>query len=134
MTKFSKTDNAIFDALLVECRAIGLADIVAFDVDHFPSESNYCIRTRFSAFACIRKIGEFSYGFASQRFSGGGSTQKLWAGYEFGSNRLRQFPRRTPSKGRGNAGYFIYPTLRKIQPELINKWEQSFDRIIKEWL
>ena len=33
------------------------------------------------------KIGEFSYGFASQRFSGGGSTQKLWAGYEFGSNR-----------------------------------------------
>ncbi len=60
MTKFSKTDNAIFDAILVECRAIGLADIVAFDVDHFPSESNYCIRTRFSAFACIRKIGEKS--------------------------------------------------------------------------
>ena len=80
------------------------------------------------------KIGEFSYGFASQRFSGGGTTQILWAGLEFGSNRFKQFPRRTPRKGRGNSGYFIYPTLRRIQPELIDKWEQSFDRIIKEWV
>jgi hypothetical protein len=79
------------------------------------------------------KIGEFSYGFASQRFSGGGSTKDLWAGYEFGSNRYRQFPRRTPAKGRGNAGYFIYPTLRKIQPELVRKWEEAFSRILKEW-
>lgn len=79
------------------------------------------------------KIGEFSYGFASQRFSGGGSTKDLWAGYEFGSNRYRQFPRRTPTKGRGNAGYFIYPTLRKIQPELVKKWEEAFSKILKEW-
>lgn len=79
------------------------------------------------------KIGEFSYGFASQRFSGGGTTQTLWAGYEFGSNRYPQFPRRTPSKGRGNAGYFIYPALRKIQPELVRKWEEAFSRILKEW-
>ncbi len=27
----------------------------------------------------------------------------------------------------------IYPTLRRIQPELINKWEAAFDRILKEW-
>ena len=79
------------------------------------------------------KIGEFSYGFASQRFSGGGTTQILWPGLEFGSNRYRQFPRRTPSKGRGNAGYFIYPTLRKIQPELIRQWQEAFDRILKKW-
>lgn len=79
------------------------------------------------------KVGEFSYGFASQRFSGGASTKDLWAGYEFGSNRYRQFPRRTPSKGRGNSGYFIYPALRKIQPELVKKWEEAFSRILKEW-
>jgi len=79
------------------------------------------------------KIGEFSYGFASQRFSGGGTTQKLWAGYEFGSNRYPQFPRRTPNQGRGNSGYFIYPTLRKIQPELVRKWEEAFDTILKKW-
>ena len=79
------------------------------------------------------KIGEFSYGFASQRFSGGGTTQKLWAGLEFGSNRYSQFPRRTPNRGRGNSGYFIYPTLRKIQPELVRKWEEAFATILKKW-
>jgi hypothetical protein len=79
------------------------------------------------------KIGEFSYGFASQRFSGGATTQKLWAGLEFGSNRYRQLPRRTPNQGRGNSGYFIYPTLRKIQPELIRKWEEAFAAIVKKW-
>lgn len=79
------------------------------------------------------KIGELSYGFASQRFSGGATTKDLWAGYEFGSNRYRQFPRRTPSKGRGNAGYFIYPTLRKIQPELIRQWQEAFSDILKKW-
>ena len=79
------------------------------------------------------KVGEFSYGFASQRFSGGGTTQILWPGLEFGSNRFKQFPRRTPTKGRGNSGYFIYPTLRKIQPELVRQWEEAFSRILKEW-
>lgn len=79
------------------------------------------------------KIGEFSYGFASQRFSGGASTLDLWAGYEFGSNRHKQFPRRTPNKGRGNSGYFIYPTLRKIQPELIRQWQEAFAEILKKW-
>jgi len=79
------------------------------------------------------KIGEFSYGFARQKFSGGGSTLDLLYGMEFGSNRFKQFPNRTPNRGRGNSGYFIYPTLRQIQPELIRKWETAFDRILKEW-
>jgi hypothetical protein len=79
------------------------------------------------------KIGELSYGFASQRFSGGATTQILWPGLEFGSNRYRQFPRRTPNRGRGNAGYFIYPTLRQIQPELVRQWEDAFSTILKEW-
>jgi len=79
------------------------------------------------------KIGELSYGFASQRLSGGGSTRDIWAGYEFGSNRYAQFPRRTPRRGRGNSGYFIYPALRKIQPELIAKWEDAFSKIVGKW-
>ncbi|NBU94137.1 MAG: hypothetical protein EBS18_06350, partial [Actinobacteria bacterium] len=66
-------------------------------------------------------------------FSGGATTQRLWAGLEFGSNRYRQFPRRTPNQGRGNSGYFIYPTLRKIQPQLVRKWEEAFDTILKKW-
>lgn len=79
------------------------------------------------------KVGEFSYGFARQKFSGGGTTQDLLYGMEFGSNRYKQFPTRTPVKGKGNSGYFIYPTLRRIQPELIAKWEAAFDRILKEY-
>ena len=80
------------------------------------------------------KIGEFSYGFARQKFSGGATTQTLWGGVEFGSNKLKQFPTYSGRQGRGSRGWFIYPTLRKIQPELINKWEESFTRIIKEWV
>ena len=79
------------------------------------------------------KIGEFSYGFARQKFSGGATTQTLWGGYEFGSNKFKQFPTYSGRQGRGSRGWFIYPTLRRIQPELINKWETSFDRILKEW-
>ena len=80
------------------------------------------------------KIGEFSYGFARQKFSGGATTQTLWGGMEFGSNKFKQFPTYSGRQGRGSRGWFIYPTLRRIQPELINKWEASFDRIIKEWV
>jgi len=80
------------------------------------------------------KIGEFRYGFARQKFSGGATTQTLWGGVEFGSNKFKQFPTYSGRSGRGSRGWFIYPTLRRIQPELINKWEQSFDRIIKEWV
>jgi hypothetical protein len=72
-------------------------------------------------------------GFASQRFSGGGSTQKLWTGYEFGSNRYRQFPSWSGRYGAGSRGWFIYPTLRKIQPELTKKWELVANSIIKKW-
>jgi hypothetical protein len=80
------------------------------------------------------KIGEFKYGFARQKFSGGANTQTLWGAVEFGSNKFKQFPAYSGRQGRGSRGWFIYPTLRRIQPELINKWEQAFNRIIKEWV
>jgi hypothetical protein len=79
------------------------------------------------------KVGEFSYGFASQRFSGGATTRDLVIGMEFGSRKFKQFPMRSPIVGRGNAGYFIYPTLKSIQPYIIEQWEQSFSRILKEY-
>jgi hypothetical protein len=80
------------------------------------------------------KIGELSFGFVSQRFSGGGTTKDLWGGTEFGSNKFKQFPVWSGSGIRGGSkGWFIYPTLREIQPDLIAKWENAFDRILKEW-
>ena len=80
------------------------------------------------------KIGELSFGFVSQRFSGGGTTKDLWGGTEFGSNKFKQFPVWSGSGIRGGSkGWFIYPTLREIQPDIIDKWENAFDRILKEW-
>ena len=79
------------------------------------------------------KIGEISYGFANQKFSGGGDTKTLWPGLEFGSNKYPQFPSWSGRYGRGSKGYFIYPTLRENQSELVRQWEEAFSRILKEW-
>lgn len=73
------------------------------------------------------KIGEISYGFAGQKFSGGATTQMLWGGLEFGSNKWRQFPTRN------RLGYFIYPTLKAEQPYLIAQWEEAFSKITAKW-
>jgi hypothetical protein len=79
------------------------------------------------------KIGEITFGFANQKFSGGGDTKTLWGGSEFGSNKFRQFPVWSGKQGRGSKGWFIYPTLRRIQPYIVAEWTKSFDKILKEW-
>lgn len=79
------------------------------------------------------KIGEMSWGFASQKFSGGGTTKELWPGMEFGSKRFKQFPIWSGRFGRGSKGYFIFPTLRTEQGEIVKQWENAFSKIIKEY-
>jgi hypothetical protein len=79
------------------------------------------------------KIGELSFGFVSQKFSGGGNTQMLWGGNEFGSNKYKQFPTWSGREGRGSRGWFIYPSLRREQPYIVREWENSFQKILKEW-
>lgn len=79
------------------------------------------------------KIGEISYGFASQKFSGGATTKDLWGGAEFGSNKFKQFPVWSGKEGRGSRGWWIYPTLRAVQPEIIKKWENGFNDIVKRF-
>jgi hypothetical protein len=89
------------------------------------------------------KIGEFSFGYQRQEFSGGANTSRniersapygkgILAGVEFGSYRLNNFRPRTPRLGSGNKGYWINPTLRNIQPELVSKWERSFNDILEK--
>ncbi len=79
------------------------------------------------------KIGEVTFGFASQKLSGGGTTQQLWGGYEFGSNRYKQFPVWSGREGRGSRGWFIYPTLRSVQPDIVKRWEEGFSEVIRKW-
>jgi hypothetical protein len=78
-------------------------------------------------------VGELSFGFQRQKFSGGGTTQQLWGGNEFGSNKFKQFPVWSGRFGAGSRGWFIYPTLRAEQPHIIAEWESAFTKILKEW-
>lgn len=79
------------------------------------------------------KIGEITFGYIGQKFSGGGNTKQLWGGFEFGSNKYKQFPIWSGKEGRGSRGWFIYPTLREIQPEILSRWTDAFGRVLKEW-
>jgi hypothetical protein len=92
-------------------------------------------------------LGEISFGFANQTFSGGATTQfnnrkdpkgnrlGIGAGHEFGSNKYRQFPRWSGgmSKGAGSRGWFIYPTVRNLQPTIIKEFEDIILDIRKEF-
>jgi len=79
------------------------------------------------------KTGRLSYGFAGQRFSGGATTQILWRGLEFGSKNYKQFPTWSGRYGRGSRGWFIYPTLREVQPELTQRWTNEMNNVVKVW-
>jgi nucleoside diphosphate kinase len=115
-----------------------LADYVRSSVIDAASTSgtNQAAKVRIATGAKVSKsskIGEISYGFAAQKFSGGGTTQQLWAGNEFGSNKKKQFPVWSGREGRGSRGWFIYPTLRRIQPEIVKRWENAFVKVVKEF-
>jgi hypothetical protein len=113
-----------------------LADYVKGQIVTAAGRTNHRLDDRVAAGARVSKsskIGEISFGFAGQKLSGGGTTQQLWGGAEFGSNRLKQFPRWSGREGRGSRGWFIYPTLRSAQPEIIRKWEESFSKIVRKY-
>jgi hypothetical protein len=76
-------------------------------------------------------------GRANPKVSGGGGPRELVIGMEFGADQQGpnawRFPERTPRLGRGNAGYWIYPTVRANQDEIVRLWFDAMDRIINEW-
>lgn len=93
-------------------------------------------------------LGEIKFGFASQKFSGGATTQfntrndpkgsrlGIGAATEFGSKNFPQFPRWSGpmSKGPGSRGWFIYPTIRHLQPTIIKEFEDIIVEIRKEFV
>jgi len=92
-------------------------------------------------------LGEISFGFAGQKFSGGATTQfntrndakgnrlGIGAAVEFGSNKYAQFPRWSGGmpKGPGSRGWFIYPTIRDLQPTIIKEFEEIILAIRNEF-
>jgi hypothetical protein len=114
----------------------GLATYLKGKIENAASKANNRVAPLIAAGSVVSKsskTGDISFGFARQKLSGGGTTQQLWGGYEFGSNKFKQFPVWSGTQGRGSRGWFIYPTLRAEQPEIVSQWEKSFDRILKEW-
>jgi hypothetical protein len=70
------------------------------------------------------------------RASGGATPSDLIYGMEFGASSPRnawRFPPRTPKLGRGNAGYWIYPTARARQVEIRALWLDGMNDIIRRW-
>jgi hypothetical protein len=117
-------------------QAGALAEFAKAEVIQASTRTRNRVDDRIASGARVKKssrIGEITYGFASQKFSGGATTKDIWGGAEFGSNKYRQFPVWSGRQGRGSKGWFIYPTLRRIQPEILARWTKSFDSILKEW-
>jgi hypothetical protein len=133
-----KAFKAMDDAAVGQAKAVsnGLATYVQTQIKSAASGRPNKAASRIadgSRVSKSSKIGELSFGFVSQKFSGGGTTQQLWGGYEFGSNKYKNFPVWSGREGRGSKGYFIYPTLRAEQPRIIAQWESAFTKILKEW-
>jgi hypothetical protein len=113
-----------------------LADFAKAEIIQASTRTRNKVDDRIASGGRVKKssrIGEITYGFASQKFSGGATTKDIWGGAEFGSNKYKQFPVWSGREGRGSRGWFIYPTLRRIQPEIVARWGESFTKILKEW-
>ncbi len=82
-------------------------------------------------------------GARGRKASGGASAGELLMGNEFGANPGspngafpnggRRFPYRSDREGRGNAGYWIFPALRQMQPEISRRWWNAADQVFKHW-
>ena len=86
------------------------------------------------------RVPSITVGGSRGRFSGGVTAGQALFGSEFGANDGaffpnggRRFPDRSPKLGRGNAGYWIFPTLRALQPQLTRDWKDAVDKILRKW-
>lgn len=87
----------------------------------------------------VTPIIEFG-GPQSAGVSGGASYSQMLFGTEFGANNAflrnggRSFPKRSPRAGRGNRGYWIFPTAKKLQPTILRRWYQTVDNVLDKWV
>jgi hypothetical protein len=53
----------------------------------------------------------------------------VFFGSEFGSNRFTQFPERSIPFGAGNRGYYFWPTIERMAPDIRKLYLEALDRI-----
>lgn len=142
LARLAKTFTLMGDDAVEESRKVA-SDIAEFAKDEIKSagytrtKSGKAVKRVVDGVSISKssKTGRLSYGFAGQRFSGGATTKMLWGGLEFGTRnpKLGQFPAWSGRYGSGSRGWFIYPTLRKIQPELTGKYVAAMAEVVKRW-
>jgi hypothetical protein len=91
------------------------------------------------------RLPNVTIGGGKGRVSGGANAGQLLFGNEFGGDRNAfgnknafpnggyRFPARTERVGRGNRGYWIFPTLRANQPEITRKWITAVEKVLDNW-
>ena len=89
------------------------------------------------------RVPNVTIGGSRVKFSGGAVSGDVLIGSEFGAdptsvngqfpNGGRRFPYRSPQRGRGSEGYWIYPTLRLAQPRITREWHEACDDVLANW-
>lgn len=91
------------------------------------------------------RVPNVTIGGSKGRASGGANAGQLLFGNEFGGERNSKgsksafpnggfrFPPRTPKEGRGNRGYWIFPTVKSMQPEITRRWMGAINDILDKW-
>ena len=80
------------------------------------------------------KAPSFSIGGRQRVGSSAFSAGYVIMGNEFGSNRLKQFPKRSPRQGRGNRGWWLYPAMSRFQPTIAKEWLSGYEKIRDAWI
>jgi hypothetical protein len=91
------------------------------------------------------RLPNVTIGGARGRASGGANAGQLLFGNEFGGERNAfgnktafpnggyRFPERSPRKGRGNAGWWIFPSLVEMQPTIRRRWQDAVNKVMDIW-
>ena len=79
------------------------------------------------------KAPSFSIGGKSKVGASAFSAGYVIMGSEFGSKQFKQFPKRSPSQGRGNRGWWLYPAMSRFQPTIAQEWLKGYERIRDAW-
>ena len=113
-------------------QALLVADTVRATRDRLPAvtvggSKRAPITRKTTAASPAPTVGEILFGneFGGQRNAKGNSTSFPSGGY--------RFPERSPRSGRGNAGYWIFPTAKALQPRITQEWIQAVDKVLKKW-
>lgn len=133
-----------------EWTAQGIAQAgMSVSIAGFPKEQNNRRRQSQIVAATVRpardRVPTVYVGGGKGRASGGANAGQLLFGNEFGGDRNAfgnlnafpnggyRFPARTAREGRGNTGYWIFPTLKMMQPEIKRRWFASVNRVMDNW-